>query len=71
MVKADDNQNKLTQAERDRNKRSGDINLYFVQSKSSALRRIELGEGEKYEASFKSKDEVAGNITGSSALIIG
>ena len=33
MVKADDNQNKLTQAERDRNKRSGDINLYFVQSK--------------------------------------
>ena len=42
-----------------------------MQSKTSALRRIELAEGEKYEASFKSKDEVAGYITGSTALVIG
>ena len=64
MKIADDDMSKLTPSEKQRNKRSGDILLFFGKGESSALRRAIIAKGEEYTASFASRDEVAGMVIG-------
>lgn len=65
MKAADKDQKKLTVQERQRNKRTGDIYLYFVQNeKKSALRRQVLAQGQVYDATFGKKDEIVGKVIG-------
>ena len=64
MRMADNDQQNLTEAQRIRNKRTGDVYLFYGKGEQSALRRIEIEEGKSYEAGFETKDEVAGKVTG-------
>jgi hypothetical protein len=52
MEEADKGQSKLTAEEKHRNKRIGDINLYFVKSETSPLTQVALKEGQKFDANF-------------------
>lgn len=69
MEQADDGQKNLTPEERNRNKRTGDIFVYFRKTENPALKCEELKVEEKYEASFKSKDKIFGRVTGKAGTI--
>ena len=71
MDKADEGHSKLTPEERIRNKRIGDINLYFVKANDTPLQRAELTEGQVYDAAFQSRDHVSGKVIGNSTLKVG
>ena len=64
MRAADNDQERLTPAQRIRNKRSGDVFIFYGKGESSALRRAQLEEGTSYAAEFESKDEVTGKVIG-------
>jgi hypothetical protein len=61
MQEADNNQQKLNDEEKERNKRIGDVFVYLCgKNESSAMRRKEVPDGHMYSAEFESKDEIAG-----------
>ena len=66
MVKADNNEKLLKPAEKIRNKRTGDIRLFFNrrQDDKSKLNEIveELKEGQNFEAEFKGGDDISGTV---------
>lgn len=65
MNDADGNESKLKAHEKIRNKRTGDIRLFFLKnSKDSNLQNevVKLKDGDSLEAKFKAKDEIAGPI---------
>lgn len=64
MKIADNDQHNLTAEEQVRNKRSGDICLFYAKGQQSALRRAGLNKGVEYCAEFESLDEVAGTVYG-------
>jgi len=71
MDEADKGQSKLTAEEKHRNKRIGDINLYFVKSETSPLTQVALKEGQKFDANFLSLDHLSGQVTGNNTLHLG
>ena len=64
MEEADKGQTNLTPEERNRNKRSGDIFVYFRKTEKPALKCLQLKEEDKYAASFTSNDSISGKVTG-------
>jgi len=68
MNEADGNESKLTEHERERNKRNGDIKLFFrpnIHNKNSALLKAlkENPTSELHcESTFKIKDTIVGKI---------
>jgi hypothetical protein len=52
MKEADKDQKNLTPEERNRNKRIGDVFVYFRKTESPALKCLSLKDGENYQASF-------------------
>lgn len=63
MKEADRDQASLTESERERNKRSGDIYIFYRKGQGSALRRATSWIENSYQADFESKDEVAGIVS--------
>jgi 5'-3' exoribonuclease 2 len=70
MKAADGDMKKLSVAEKQRNKKTGDIQLYFVAGTKSRLQRQLLQEGQVYRSNFESKDEVVGEVTGNPSGIV-
>ncbi len=64
MEEVDKGQTNLTPEERNRNKRSGDIFVYFRKTEKPAIKCLQLKEEENYEASFTSNDSISGKVTG-------
>lgn len=64
MKEADKDQNNLTPEERNRNKRIGDVYVYFRKTETPSLKCLSLNDGENYEACFSASDRVAGLATG-------
>jgi 5'-3' exoribonuclease 2 len=60
MEKADNDQKNLTPEEQNRNKRTGDIFVYFRKTKTPALKCVKLKVEEKYVASFTAKERISG-----------
>ena len=60
MIKADNNEKNLSAHERERNKVTGDIRLFFNPTPklegSKMLVNLEKGSPSQFEANFKSKD---------------
>lgn len=64
MKEADQDQAALTDEERVRNKRTGEIYLFYGKGDQSALRRLQITKELEYAADFSSKDEIAGTVLG-------
>lgn len=66
MVKADQNETLLKPAEKIRNKRTGDIRLFFNKKQEmSKLNEIveELKDCQTFEAEFKGGDDISGTVS--------
>ena len=71
MDEADEGYKRLNAEEKFRNKRYGDVNVYFKKSETSPLMQAEHQPGKIHMADFNQKDPISGKVIGGDALKIG